>query len=219
MMTENFRRYVQALYGFDAVVQRIRDGEWDHQSPCEAWNARDVVVHVAWGCELFAQMAQGVSASVPAKDDRSGVPAPSDDGYEISPLVLASYLAINERSLTDPIGVWNRSRSVCLEALDQPGAPQMVTRSPWGETDMDSWLGFATWDPLVHTWDLARAVDQQVVVDAELCERALEHAQEFDAAHDLRRPGVASTATETTRTDALSRLLAFAGRDLDWQRD
>ena len=216
-VTENFRGYVQALYGFDAVVQRTAENEWNRQSPCEMWKARDVVVHVAWACELFAQMSAGIPASVPATNDGPGVPAPSDDGHQMSPSVLAAYVEIDQRFVDDPLGSWNRSRSLCLDALDQPGVPEVITRSPWGETDMDSWLGFAAWDPLVHTWDLARAVGQPVIVDAGLCERALEQAQDFDAAHNLRRPGVADDVRATIRTDPLGRLLAFAGRNLDWQ--
>lgn len=151
---------------------------------------------------------------MPATDDQTGVPAPSDDGHQMSPSVLSSYAALNESSLAEPIETWNRSRSLCIDALDHPGVPEPITRSPWGKTDMDSWIGFATWDPLVHTWDLARAVGQQAIVDSELCQRALERAQDFDAAHNLRRPGVADEARPTTRVDPLGRLLAFAGGTL-----
>jgi len=201
-MTENFRGYVQALYGFDAVVQRTADEEWDRQSPCESWKARDVVVHVAWACELFAQMSKGIPASVPATDEQTGVPAPSDDGHQMSPSVLSSYAALNESFLDGPIETWNRSRSLCIDALDQPGVPELITRSPWGETDMDSWVGFATWDPLVHTWDLARAVGQPVIVDAELCERALKRAQDFDAAQVV---GAVSADTSSEDCDRPAR--------------
>jgi hypothetical protein len=83
---------------------------------------------------------------------------------------------------------------------------------------MDNWLGFAFWDPLIHTWDLAQAVDQPVIVDAQLCERALERAQAFDAEHNLRRPGVASAETSPPTPDALGRVLSFAGRDPAWKQ-
>jgi hypothetical protein len=161
-MTANIRAFVQALYGFDAVVQRMAEDDWGRPSPCDGWAACDVVVHVSWGAELFAGMARGEPASVPALAD----------------------------------------------------GPPGLSR---GETDMDSWLGFATWDPLVHTWDLAMAVGQPVVADPALCEQALEHAIRFDQIHNLRRPRVARPTTVAARPDPLSRLLAFAGRDLTWQ--
>ena len=43
---------------------------------------------------------------------------------------------------------------------------------------MDTWLSFAVWDPIVHTWDLAEAVDQPTIVDSRSCELALSAARE-----------------------------------------
>ena len=106
-----------------------------------------------------------------------------------------------------------------VEALDEPGVGGLVTRTPWGEeTDMDSWLGFAFWDPLVHTWDLAEAVGQPTIVDLGLCELALPAARAHDANYSLRRPGVAEPPIETSTSDPLEALLLFAGRNLDWRQ-
>ena len=145
------------------------------------------------------------------------VPAPSDDGYVLAPEVMAAYEALTSEYSSDPIGKWNRDRDELTAALDEPGAGQVQTRSPWGETDIDSWLAFAFWDPLVHTWDLAESVDQPTIVDAGLCELALVAARAFDAKHDLRRPGVADEERPASRSDALGRLLEFAGRDPGWR--
>jgi hypothetical protein len=118
----------------------------------------------------------------------------------------------------DPIGCWNRDRGALVEALDEPGVGGLVTRTPWGEeTDMDSWLGFAFWDPLVHTWDLAEAVGQPTIVDLRLCELALPAARAHDAKYSLRRPGVTESPIETSTSDPLEALLLFAGRNLDWR--
>jgi hypothetical protein len=82
---------------------------------------------------------------------------------------------------------------------------------------MDTWLSFAVWDPIVHTWDLAAAVGQQTFVDARMCGVALEAARAFDAEHNLRRPGVVAPEVDSASDDPLERLLRFAGRDLDWR--
>ena len=37
----------RALAKFDAVVRQVPDDAWDNPSPCEAWNAANVVGHVA----------------------------------------------------------------------------------------------------------------------------------------------------------------------------
>jgi len=44
-MSTNLRNYTKALYGFDAVVQRVPEDRWDADSPCDGWSARDVVTH------------------------------------------------------------------------------------------------------------------------------------------------------------------------------
>ena len=46
-MSTNSRNYTKALYGFDAVVQRVPADRWDAPSPCEGWCARDVVAHAS----------------------------------------------------------------------------------------------------------------------------------------------------------------------------
>jgi hypothetical protein len=190
---------------------------WSHPSPCDGWVAVDVVVHNAWAFEMFVGMVHGRPASVPQPSGGDGVPAPSDDGYVLAPEVMAAYEALTVDYSSDPINKWNRDRDALLAALDEPGAGRVRTRSPWGETDIDGWLAFALWDPLVDTWDLAEAVGQPTIVDAGLCELALVAARAFDAQHNLRRPSVANEERPPSRSDALGRLVEFAGRDLGWR--
>ncbi|MGB9347387.1 MAG: maleylpyruvate isomerase N-terminal domain-containing protein [Ilumatobacteraceae bacterium] len=216
-MSEHIRRYVQAVYGLDAVVQRTAQDQWQNPSPCDGWVALDVIVHNALSFQMFANMARGTPAAVPAPPDGSGVPAPSDDGHVFDANVLASASRLPAEYSADPISCWNRDRDDLIAALDDPGVGELRTHSPWGETDMDTWLSFAVWDPIVHTWDLAEAVDQPTVVDSRLCELALSAARTFDAEHNLRRPGVAAAEVHASSADAVERLLRFAGRDLSWR--
>jgi uncharacterized protein (TIGR03083 family) len=216
-VSESIRRYVQAVYGLDAVVQRTSDDMWQRPSPCVGWAAIDVVVHNAWAFQMFAGMVHGRPASVPQPSDGGGFPAPSDDGYVLAPEVLTAYASLTTDYSSDPIGRWNRDRDELIAALDEPGAGRVQTRSPWGETDIDAWLTFGVWDPLVHTWDLAEAVGQPTIVDAGLCEVALVAARAFDDQHNLRRPSVANAERPPSRSDSLGRLLEFAGRDLGWR--
>ena len=145
-------------------MRRTSDNMWQHPSPCEGWAAIDVVVHNAWAFKLIAGMVHGKPASVPQPSDGAGVPAPSDDGYVLAPEVMAVYQALTSEYSFDPIGKGNRDRDELTAALEEPGAGQSRTRCPWGETDIDSWLAFALWDRLVHTWDLAVSVGQPTIV-------------------------------------------------------
>lgn len=216
-MSAAIRNYVHAVYGLDAVVQRTADDDWTRPSPCEQWTALDVVVHNAWAFDIVSGMAQGRPASVPSGSTSAAIPAPSDDGYMFHPDVWAIRARLADEYAGNPLRCWNRDRDGLMEALDLPGAAEMVTRSPWGETTVDDWLAFAVWDPLVHTWDLAEAVGQRAMVDPSLCELALEAARAFDARMNLRRTGGAAPELEPSGLDGLSRLLAFAGRDVGWR--
>jgi uncharacterized protein (TIGR03086 family) len=75
-----------------------------------------------------------------------------------------------------------------------------------------------TTDVLVHTWDLARAVGVAVALDPELCESALSSAQKNEAG--LRSSGMFGPPVDVSvDADIQSRLLAFLGRDPQWQED
>ena len=126
----------------------------------------------------------------------------------IAPHLFQTFLSADD----DPVAVWSRSRDDVLQALDQPGALQRETRSPWGHRTVDTFLGFAFYDPLVHAWDLAKAVGQQPILDANLAQRALDHLTEFGQQKDLRQPISLAAPIMTTAQDAPTRLIAFCGR-------
>ena len=207
-MSDNLLAYIKGLFCFDAVVQRTDPARWDDQSPRERWTARGVVDHNARVCFMIAEMARGNPAAVLEGAVERGRPAPSRDGF-----VLAPHLAqIFVRNDDDPVAVWKRMRDDVLEALDHPGALQTEARSPWGHRTVDEFLGLAFYDPLVHAWDLAKAVGQLPVLDATLAQRALEHLTEFGKHKELRQPISLAAPMVTTAQDPVSQLIAFTGR-------
>jgi len=88
---------------------------------------------------------------------------------------------------------------------------------PDGATlDVSSMLPMLTTDVLVHTWDLARAIGVDVVLDAELCETAFSGARKNDAG--LRSSGMFAAPVDVPANGNIqSRLIAFLGRDPHWQ--
>jgi hypothetical protein len=60
-------------------------------------------------------------------------------------------------------------------------------RQPWGHTTVDEFLGLVFYDPLVHTWGLARAVNQPVILDPALVERVLAVLKRPGDGRDLRQ--------------------------------
>jgi uncharacterized protein (TIGR03083 family) len=103
------------------------------------------------------------------------------------------------RPRTDPAARWAATQRSLFDALTEP-------------VDV---LGALTTDVLVHTWDLARAVDLPPDLDPQLCASAVDAL----LAHDLPRDkGMFEPAVAVADdADAATRLIAFYGRDPDWR--
>ena len=129
-MSTSLRNYTKALYGFDAVIQRVPADRWDAESPCDGWTARDVVVHACGVMQAVAAMARTGENVPPATPD------PVDD----------------------VLGLWNTTRDDLLEALDHPDVLKRVGNYWFGEGTIDDILAFSVWDQLGHSWDVAQAV-------------------------------------------------------------
>jgi len=183
VMSDNLRTYVKALYGFDAVVGRAPADSWANQSPCEEWTAADVVAHNVGMNTMVTGFTQGVNARGPGQERPD-----------------------------DPAGAWRESFDGLLAALDHPGALQTVAKTPWGEMPVDKFLGFAWVDPLIHTWDLAKATGQEPALDGPLTERG---AKQLERAGDsLRGPGRFGAAAEAGDNAPVADIfIALSGRD------
>ncbi|MEL7157280.1 MAG: TIGR03086 family metal-binding protein [Actinomycetota bacterium] len=182
-MSDSLRTYTKALYGFDATVARAPADSWTNPSPCEGWTAADVLAHNIGMNKMITGFTQGTNSRGPAHD----LP-------------------------TDPLGQWRDSLQELLAALDTKGALQSVAKTPWGEMPVDRFLGFAWVDPVVHTWDLAKATGQDPIVDEALAARG---AAQLEKAGDAIRGEHTFGAAVAPADDAapIDRLAAVAGRN------
>jgi uncharacterized protein (TIGR03086 family) len=137
-MTDVQDKYRRVSQGFDAAVKVVSPDQWQAQTPCEQWTARDVVAHVVEG-------HRGVIAAV-----RGGESKPLADDEDPRQAWEQATQALDEIT-GDP--------DVLSKEVDGPTGPmaagQIIGR-------------FVTMDVLVHTWDLARAVgaDDRLPEDA-----------------------------------------------------
>lgn len=151
MPLENFER---ALDDFEAVLAAVPPGRWDAPSPCDGWSAADVAGHVIGALQATEALAAGRF-----EDPRLGQP----------------------RSVAgdDPLAAWQASRARTMAALG-PAALTRPVPLPWGGfLPLGEFLDRYPVEILVHTWDLAQATGQDVVLDADLVRGALETAREF----------------------------------------
>jgi uncharacterized protein (TIGR03086 family) len=103
----------------------------------------------------------------------------------------------------DPLAAWRAARAGMTAALDPAALARLV---PLGEILDRSAMEF-----LVHTWDLAQATGQAVVLDPGLVRGALGPARQF--AQLARSSGlVGAECAVAEDADDLTRLLAIFGR-------
>lgn len=145
-MSENLRNFTAAVYGFDAVVQRMPADAWDAPSACEGWSGRDVLQHQ---CAVLNGVAAVASTGQMAK------PTPPED-------------------VSDPVATWNACRTDLLAALDEPGVLQQEGPFWFNAETVDAMIGIVQWDPLGHTWDLAQTCGIDACLDEHVAEVSLQ---------------------------------------------
>jgi uncharacterized protein (TIGR03086 family) len=131
-------------------------------------------------------------------------------------LLLRPLGARAHRPCTDPAARWEATSRALFDALAVAGALERPTELPGGgQSSPAKMLGALTTDVLVHTWDLARAVDVPAELDAELCTSALDAVRAGDLPRDggMFRPAVRVAVD----ADATAQLVALYGRDPEWQ--
>lgn len=183
-MSQNSRNYIKALYGMDAVVQRVPEDRWDAPTPCDGWTARDVVVHCI-----------GVMNAVKTQ-------------VETAEMVMAEMPDVGD----DLLGAWNTARDETLEALDHAGVLARQGNYWIGPGTVDDLLEFALWDPLTHSWDLSTAVGIDAAGSDELAAAAMPVIDGM--APLLRQMGHLGDPIEVpANAGAMSRFLGLVGRD------
>jgi uncharacterized protein (TIGR03086 family) len=136
-VSEETDRFELVVAGFDRRVRAVPAGNWDAQSPCDEWKARDVVAHVVGNYRsMAAQAAGGESEAMGADEDP--VQAWTD--------------------ARDHMRVLSNDPETLSKAVNGPTGPTPFEQILGGLIAMDTHI---------HTWDLARAVggDEQLDVN------------------------------------------------------
>jgi len=183
-MSENLRNYTKGVYLLDAVAQRVPADAWDNPSCCDGWTAREAAGHAAW---LIRNIGSVASGNGPISEQAEAEVLGDDP-----PAGLRSIIAGT------------------LEALDQQGSLQAIAQTPFGEMPVDAFIGIVWVDPVTHAWDVADATGVDHGIDEATAEQAL--AQLQPVADGLRGPGLFSDAVDASGADAVSRFIAFTGR-------
>lgn len=131
-MSQHLRNFTQAVYAFDAIVRRTGDDQWQNDTPCEGWNALDLLQHQ---CAVLNGV-QAVAAS-----GQMARPTPPED-------------------MSEPQQVWTTTRDQLLATLDSDGTLGQQGPFWFDAPTVDDLIGVVLWDLTAHTWDLAQATGQ-----------------------------------------------------------
>lgn len=143
MVTDDQLRVAMAsaMKGFASAVASIESHQWELPSPCDGWSVSDVVEHVFAG-EHFTVAVLGGS--------------PLDEAVAATRVELAA-------DVSDRLGQLTTASAVALAAFD--GSLDRTIEHRVGVISARRMLGFRIIDELGHTWDLATAVGEAVVLD------------------------------------------------------
>ena len=177
--------FVRALDGFEAALAGVEPGRWGAPSPCADWSAADVAGHVIGSLLETEALARGRYTG-----DRA-----DDPGFTAG---------------DDPLAAWRVARADMLAALD-PIALARLVPGPWGQMPLGEILERSPMEILVHTWDLAQATGQAVLLDQDLVRDALGPARQFALLARLTDL-VGPECAVAEDADDLTRLLAIFGR-------
>jgi uncharacterized protein (TIGR03086 family) len=171
-----------------AFTDRVRGTRgWDVPSPVAGWAARDVVRHLTEWFPAFLAAGTGIElASGPAVDD-------------------------------DPVAAWQIHCDAVQAVLDDPAtADRVLVNRHIGEVPLDRAIDrFYTSDVFMHTWDLARATDQDDRLDPGFCADLLAGMEQMEEI--IRSSGqYGARVPVPDDADPQTRMLGFIGRNPFW---
>ncbi|MFI5608906.1 TIGR03086 family metal-binding protein [Amycolatopsis sp. NPDC051903] len=129
---------------FDRRLRAVRPDQWTAPTPCSEWTVRALVNHVVRGNFNYAALLHGGSA--------------------------ADFVRLRDADALgcDAVSAFAASVRSAMAAFESPGALDRVVDYPLGRIRGAQALAVRTADVVIHTWDLARAVGGDEVLDAEL---------------------------------------------------
>jgi uncharacterized protein (TIGR03086 family) len=137
-------RFLLSSAAFERNLRAVRPGQWTSPTPCAEWNVRQLVNHMARGNISYTRLLHGGTT--------------------------AEFLRLRDTDAlgTDPAGAYARSVRDCAEAFGGPGALRRLLDYPLGRVTGLQALAVRITDSTIHTWDLARAVGTDDILDASL---------------------------------------------------
>jgi len=149
-MSEISDRYRRRAAAFTDRVEAVPPDRWDNQSPCEDWNARDVVEHVVGNAQRFYALAGLEYPPGPSvADDPVGAWRNARDAVQ---------RALDDPEIAQAEYEGQMGKATFEQGFDRFGSPDLV----------------------VHAWDLARATGGDERLDPDDVHQVFEAMRPMD---------------------------------------
>jgi uncharacterized protein (TIGR03086 family) len=175
------------LDSMEKLIGSTRADQLSNPTPCDKWIVRDLINHFVGGGHMFAMAYRGE-----AMPDMHG---------EIPDMVGP-----------DPAASARAARADFDSALAQPGALDRTVHLPIGSIPAPVGLQIATFDVLVHCWDLATATGQQFDPPTDLVATAQVYAQQLLPPEARDGDTFKAEVVPPATASPLARLAAYTGR-------
>ena len=175
-----------------ATVKAAREGQWEAPTPCEGWDVRTLVNHVASEDRWTAPLVEGQTI------EQVG------DRFE------------GDLLGADPVGNAVDAAREAERAFTEPGATDRTVHLSFGDTPAAEYAYQLAAEHLIHGWDLAVAIGADRQLDPETVHAC---AEWFASQEELfRRWGVIGPRVELPEgATEQDRLLSAFGRDSAWR--
>src|SRR5205085_1288717 len=127
-------------------VAQVRANHLALPTPCSEWTVRTLLAHVIGGDHAYVALLHGSNA-----EKFRALLA----GFEVG---------------DDPHTRFQRSAAEVIAAFGEPGALERTVQHPMGGVSAVQLLGMRVTEWTIHGWDLARALNADDSLDAELIE-------------------------------------------------
>jgi uncharacterized protein (TIGR03086 family) len=175
------------LDSMEKLIANTRDDQMANPTPCAEWTVRDLINHFVGGGHMFATLYGGHPVAVV---------------HGTVPDMLG----------TDPAAAARAARADFDAALAEPGAMDRIVDLPIGSVPAPVGLNLATFDVLVHCWDLATATGQTFDPPADVVAVADGFARQGLPAEARDGDTFKAEVRPPVGASPLARLAAFTGR-------
>jgi len=178
----------RALDEFGRRVHLVRPDQWGCPTPCTDWEVRGLVNHLVIEQLWVPPLVAGKTIS--DVGDRF-------DGDQLG---------------DDPIRAWDEAAAAAHAAFAEDGAMDRTVHLSYGDRPAREYCMELIFDAVVHSWDLARALEVDERLDPDLVEQV--YAQAESMGDTLAGSGLfAEPVPVAEDADRQSRLIGLTGRN------